>query len=81
VVLVFDGAGTKWIGELARADHRLHRSFEAVCGAISGACRYCAVAFCATEGVRAAGIPLLSEYEGHPSLRALIVQGHQVITI
>ena len=80
VVLIFDGAGTKWIGELAQPDHRLHRSFEAVRGTISGACRFCAAAFGATEGVRAAGIPLLSEYEGHPSLRNLIIQGYQVIT-
>jgi hypothetical protein len=80
VLLLFDGAGTKWIGELARSDHPLHRSFEAARDTISGACRYCAAAFGATDGVRSAGIALLGEYEGHPSLRKLVTQGYQVIT-
>ncbi len=79
-VLIFDGAGTKWIGELANPDHRLHRSFESVRGAVSGACRFCAAAFGATDGARASGIPLLSEFEDHPSMRKLIVQGYHVIT-
>jgi len=80
IVLIFDGAGTRWIGELAKPEHRLHRSFESVRPAIHGACRFCAAAFGATEGVRAAGIPLLGEFEGHPSLRTLIAQGYHVIT-
>lgn len=80
VALIFDGAGVKWTGELANPEHRLHRAFEETRGAIKGACRYCAAAFGATEGVRAAGVSLLSEYEGHPSLRTLIIQGYHVIT-
>ena len=80
VTVIFDGAGTKWIGELANPDHRLHRSFESLRDVISGACRYCATAFGATEGVHAAGIALLGEYEGHPSIRNLVIQGYQVIT-
>jgi hypothetical protein len=27
--LIFDGAGTKWVGELAKPDHRYHELFEA----------------------------------------------------
>ncbi len=80
VTLVFDGAGTKWIDELAQEGHLLHRQFMAVRATIAGACRYCAAAFGATEGVRAAGVPLLGEYEGHPSIRKLVTQGYQVIT-
>lgn len=30
VTVIFDGAGTKWIGELAQPDHRLHGSFESL---------------------------------------------------
>lgn len=80
VVLIFDGAGTKWIGELATVEHKLHRLFESVRGDISGACRFCAAVFGATEGVRSAGIPLLSEYEGHPSIRKHIIQGYHILT-
>lgn len=80
VTLIFDGAGTKWIGELAQPEHRLHHSFEAVRGTIRGACRFCTAAFGATEGVRAAGIALLGEYEGHPSIRNLLIQGYHIIT-
>lgn len=29
-VVIFDGAGTKWIGELSRADHNYHGLFEDV---------------------------------------------------
>jgi hypothetical protein len=77
---VFDGAGTKWVGTLAVEGHPLHQRFVEVQGAIAGACRFCARAFGATQDVQAAGIPLLGEYEGHPSIRTLVVQGYQVIT-
>lgn len=77
---MFDGAGTKWVGALAREGHPLHRQFVAVKATIDGACRYCARAFGATEAVQAAGVPLLGEYEGHPSIRKLVAQGYQVIT-
>lgn len=30
VRLIFDGAATKWVGELAKPDHRYHELFEAV---------------------------------------------------
>jgi hypothetical protein len=80
VQLIFDGAGTKWIPELAKPDHGLNRNYNSVKEKIAGACRFCAVAFGVKEGVQAAGIPLLGEFEGHPSLRKLVSQGYQVIT-
>jgi hypothetical protein len=80
VKLLFDGAGTKWIGVLSDPAHRLHGKFEAVRATIAGACRYCAAAFGVREQVEQSGIPLLGEYEGHPSLRKLIADGYQIIT-
>ena len=35
VRLIFDGAGTKWVGVLAKPDHRYHELFEAVRGQIA----------------------------------------------
>ncbi len=35
ITIIFDGAGTKWVRELAKPDHRLHGAFEsASCNAV-----------------------------------------------
>jgi hypothetical protein len=80
VEIVFDGAGTRWVPELAQDDHKLKPAFEALRGHVAGACEFCSAAFGVKEGVRAAGIRFLSEYEGHPSLRRRVEQGYAVIT-
>ena len=80
VRLIFDGAGTKWVGVLAAADHKYHESFTSVREAIAGVCAYCAKAYGVADRVEAAGLPLTSEYEGHPSLRSLVSEGFQIIT-
>jgi len=77
--LIFDGAGTQWIGELADPRHRSHALYEAVEGQITGVCQYCAKVYSATDAVQAAGVPLLDEYQQHPSLRNLIAEGFQVL--
>ena len=38
VRLIFDGAATKWVGELAKPDHRYHELFEAIRDRVAGAC-------------------------------------------
>ena len=45
VLVVFDGAGTKWIAELSRENHKYHQLFEDVRDVVGGACSYCAEAF------------------------------------
>jgi hypothetical protein len=80
VELVFDGAGTKWIPELAHSDHKLHELFESVRPHIAGACAFCVNAFEVNEGVRQADVPLLDEYHGHPSLRQRVADGYEVVT-
>jgi hypothetical protein len=80
VKLIFDGGGTVWPGELAQEDHKAHRLWESVHGAVHRACSYCAEAFDATLSVQEAGVKLLDEYKRHPSLRSLLHDGYQVIT-
>ena len=80
VALIFDGAGTRWIGELEKPDHRYHWLYEAVADVVPGACGYCAAAFGVKEAVEAAGVPLLEEYDRHPSLRKYLDVGFQVVT-
>lgn len=78
--LVFDGAGVRWIPELANPEHKLHKVFEAVRDRVAGACEFCAVAFQVKEPIRRARVRLINEYEGHPSLRRRVAEGYEVVT-
>ncbi len=79
--LIFDGAGTKWAAALAKPEHPLHRLYSGVQDRVGGVCRFCAGAFHVTEEVKAAGLPLLGEYDAHPSVRKLVTQGYEIITL
>ena len=80
VVLLFDGAGTQWIGVLQEPEHKYHSAFEAVRDVVTGACAYCASAYGVTDAVERAGVPLLAEYDEHPSIKRLIDAGYAVVT-
>ena len=80
VTVVFTGAGTRWVAELSDPDHRLHKAFELVRDRIAGACKACAVSFDVKDEVEASGVPLLTEYKGHQSIRKLVKEGFEVIT-
>ncbi len=80
VVVIFDGAGTRWIPVLADETHKYHRLLEDVRGSVRGACVYCARAYGVKDAIEASGIPLLDEYKGHPSIRNLMADGYQIVT-
>lgn len=80
ISVIFDGAGTRWVGELAKPEHRAHPLYEAVRPNVTGACAYCAQAFGVKESVQQAGVALLDEHDRHPSLRRLVANGYEVIT-
>jgi hypothetical protein len=79
-VLIFDGAGVRWVAELSKPGHRSHRLYAAVEDRIAGACAFCAAAFGVKESIQWAGVPLLEEYDRHPSLRQLVRSGYEVVT-
>jgi len=79
-VVVFDGAGTRWVAELADPEHKYHRLLEDVRDRVRGACVYCARAYGVKEAVEQAGIPLLDDFKGHPSVRDLMAHGYQIVT-
>lgn len=82
--LVFDGGGTRWPGELAKDDHKLHELFESVkaSGAIRGVCQFCVGAFGASaDEVERAGLKVIGEYSGHPSVAGLMEEGYRIITL
>lgn len=80
VELILDGAGTRWAKELSSPGHKLRPLFDLVRDRLSGVCEFCAGAFGVKEAVRAAGLPLAGEFDGHPSLATRIAQGRQVVT-
>jgi hypothetical protein len=47
---------------------------------VAGACKACAVSFGVEDEVETSGVPLLTEYRGHQSLRRLIREGFEVVT-
>ncbi len=79
VKLVFDGAGVQWAAQMAQPDHRLHKLFESVSGSVAGVCDYCSGAFEVREQGETSDLPLLDEYEGHPSLRSPVANGYEVL--
>jgi hypothetical protein len=80
VELIFDGAGVQWVRELSKEDNKLRGQFETVKDRVAGACEFCSGAFGVKEAVRLAGVPYLSEFEGHPSLRGRVEDGYQIVT-
>ncbi|MDP9416996.1 MAG: hypothetical protein M3P48_04015 [Actinomycetota bacterium] len=57
-ILVFDGAGTRWIPQLTDPEFRYHRLLEQVRDRVRGASVYCARAYGVKDEIEAAGIPL-----------------------
>ena len=80
VQVIFSGAGTKWLGELADPKHKLHDVYKDVKDHIAGACGFCASAFGVTDSVKGCGVRLLEEYGTNMSFRRLLDKGYQVIT-
>jgi hypothetical protein len=79
VRVVFDGAGTEWIAELADPEGDYYELYQAIEDDVV-VCEYCAGAFEVEDEVAAAGVPTASEHNGHPSIRGLVEEGYEVIT-
>jgi hypothetical protein len=67
VNFVFDGAATKWVGDLFDPDHRHNGHFGSVKDEIEGACDYCAKALGIKEDVQASGLELMGNSRGSPA--------------
>ena len=80
VRIVFDGAATRWVPIITDPNGRLYSVYQSVKGAIDGACHFCAGAFEVRNQIKASDVPLLRDYEGHPSLRSYLAEGYQIVT-
>jgi hypothetical protein len=81
VTLVFDGAGSKALAEMAQPDHRFNGLLLSVRGKLRGVCHFCAKSYGVLDDLRAANLPLLGDDRGHASLRALLNEGRQIINV
>lgn len=85
VAILFQGAGTRWLGELSGADHPFHGLFETVKDKVAGASLACATVFGAGKDVEQAGYHLLKDNpvpgrNGLPSLSRLAGEGYTVLS-
>jgi len=80
VQVIFSGAGTKWLVELANPKHKLHDVYNSVKNRVAGACGFCATAFGVAETAKGNGVRILEEYGTNMSFRKLVDGGYQVMT-
>ena len=83
--ILFQGAGTRWIGELSKKDHPAHDLFEAVKDQVAGISCGCADVFGGTEEAEQSGLDLIKENpvpgtRGLASLRKLVAEGSTILT-
>ena len=85
VSVLFNGAGTRWIGEVSKSDHPAHSLFEEIKDKVAGVSCGCADVFGATEDAEKFGFDLIKENpvpgtSGLPSLQKLVAEGYTILT-
>ncbi len=85
VQVLFQGAGTRWPGELTKPEHPAHAVFEAVKDTVAGVSCGCADVFGARQEAEASGFDLITENplpgtSGLPSIRRLVSEGYNILT-
>lgn len=85
VQLLFQGAGTRWAGELVNREHPAYELFQSVKDKVAGVSCGCADVFGARDGAVACGLDLIVENavpntSGLPSLARLTEEEYTVLT-
>jgi len=85
VTVLFQGAGTRWVGHLTNPEHPAHELYEAVSDRVAGVSCGCADVFGATEEAAKNGLDLIKDNavpgtSGLPSVRNLMSDGYSVLT-
>lgn len=80
VRLILDGAGTEWIPELEDEAHDVHDPYRSLRGE-AAASSYCAGAFGVVDAVDDAGVSTLDAPDGRPSVRSLVDDPYEGITV
>lgn len=81
-VIVMEGASVALPPELVKPEHPLARLFGQVRekGLLAGACKACSVKLGVASDVEAAGVALIGDMSGHPSMRGYMDAGYRIIT-
>jgi hypothetical protein len=84
VALLFKGAGTRWPEQLSKLSHPANGLYNLVREHVGGASCACAERYGASEGVKAAGVPLISDTalpgtSGVLGLRQYLAEGWQTV--
>ena len=85
VSVLFQGAGTRWIGELVQPNHPAHELYKEVEETIAGLSCGCADVFVGAEQAKASGFDLITDNAvpgttGLPSIAALLSEGRNILT-
>ncbi len=85
VTLLFQGAGTRWPGELVDPEHPAYALYEDVKDTVAGISCGCADVFVGTEEAERSGLELIKDNpvpgtSGLPSLQRLVSEGYTVLT-
>ena len=85
VTLLFQGAGTRWAGEVTQEGHPAHDLYREVEDKVAGVSCGCADVFGATEEAEKSGFDLITDNavpgtRGLPSLRELVSEGYSILT-
>jgi hypothetical protein len=85
VVLIFDGAGTEWAEELSNPESpsKLKPMYEQLkqAGITEIICDFCAGAFAVKDRLSQRQLPLVAEYEGHPSIAKWVDDGYEILIL
>lgn len=84
VALLFKGAGTRWPEQLSKLGHPANALYNAVRETVAGASCACAERYGATEGLKAAGVPVVNTTalpgtSGVLGLRPYLADGWQTL--
>lgn len=80
VVVLFDGSGVDALAAVSDPESPLHPLISALRPVVRGACKYCSTSHKVRDELEAAGWPLLDDFAGEASVRALAVEGRQILT-
>lgn len=85
VSITFQGAGSRWVGHITKADHAVHGLYQALKSEIAGVSSGCADVFGAAERAREQGFSLITECpvpgtSGLPSFAKLLKSGATILT-
>ena len=84
VSILFSGAGTRWAGEISKADHPAHQLYQTVKDKVAGISCACADVFGAKDEAVKNGFDLITDNaipgtSGLPSLQQLTRDGYNVM--